>query len=94
MSDASFRTKQDNAKIWKQNVTATSVAVATTKFLFGMCDCTVDKDVGKGGFLLMLETLHLCEHSYMLSHMSPGMDCPIQLSQKTLTPTEINRSIH
>ena len=28
----------------------TSVAVATKKFLFGMCDCTVDSDVDMGYF--------------------------------------------
>jgi len=27
-------------------VTVTTIAVATTKFLFGMCNCTVDSDVG------------------------------------------------
>ena len=26
----------------------------TTKFLFGMCDCTVDSDVGTGDFSLVL----------------------------------------
>ena len=29
-------------------MTVTNVAVATTKCLFGMYDCTVDGDVGKG----------------------------------------------
>ena len=33
-------------------MTVTSVAVAITKFLFGMCDCTVDSDVVSGNLLL------------------------------------------
>ena len=33
-----------------QTVTVTNVAVATTKFLFGMCDCTVDSDIGQAIF--------------------------------------------
>ena len=33
-----------------QKVTVANVAVATTKFLFGMCDCTVDSDVSKGNY--------------------------------------------
>jgi len=33
------------------------VAVTTMKFLFGMCDCTVDSDVGTGYFWLVLEIL-------------------------------------
>ena len=34
----------------KAKVTDTSVAVATTKFLSGICDCTVDSDVDTGDF--------------------------------------------
>jgi len=45
-------------------VTVTIVAVATTKFLFGTCDCTVDSDVGTGDFSLVLGILHV----------SPGID--------------------
>ena len=41
-------------------MTVTSVAVATTKFLFGMCDCTVDSDTQTGEFSLMLGILHVC----------------------------------
>ena len=41
-------------------MTVTSVAVATTKFLFGMCDGTVDSDVGTGNLLLLLEISHVC----------------------------------
>ena len=44
----SLRINQDKAELRKQKVTVTSVAVVTTKFLFGICDCTVDSDVGKG----------------------------------------------
>ena len=29
-------------------MTVISVAVATTTFIYGMCDCTVDSDVDKG----------------------------------------------
>ena len=28
----------------------TSVAVATAEFVFGMCNCTIDNDVGTGDF--------------------------------------------
>ena len=42
MSNISFSTKQDKAELYIRKVTVTSVAVATTKFLFGMCNCTVD----------------------------------------------------
>ena len=42
MSIFSFSIKQDKAESCKQKVTITSVAVAATKFLFGMCDGTVD----------------------------------------------------
>ena len=48
----SFKIKQDKAELWKQKVTVTSVAVATTKFLFSMCDRTFDSDVGKDNFSL------------------------------------------
>ena len=43
----------------------TGVAVATTKFLFGMCDCTVDIDVGTGDFSLVLGILHVCAHVHV-----------------------------
>ena len=33
-------------------MTITSVAVTIAKFIFGMCDCTVDSDVGMGDFSL------------------------------------------
>ena len=56
-------------------MTVTCVAVETTTFLFGMCHCTVDSDVGMGNFLLVLEILHLCGHAHMRSHVFLGMDC-------------------
>ena len=34
-------------------MTVTSVAVVTTEFLFGMCSCTGNNDVGTGDFLLV-----------------------------------------
>ena len=43
-----------------QNVTVTSVAVATTKFLFGMCDRTIVSDVGTGDFSLVQGILRVC----------------------------------
>ena len=56
-------------------MTVTSVTVATTKFLFGMCDCTVDSDVGTEDFSLVLRILHVCGKARVRSHMSPGIDC-------------------
>ena len=55
-------------------MTVTCVAVVTAKFLFGMCNCTVDSDVGTGDFLLMLGIFHMCGHVHMQLHMSQGMD--------------------
>ena len=46
----------------------------TTKFLFGMCSCTVDSDVGMGDLSLVLEVLHECGHSHMKSLVSLTMD--------------------
>ena len=65
MPDYSFKRKQDKAELWKQKITFTSVAVATTQFLFGMCDCIVDSNVGVGDCLLMLGILHMCGHMQM-----------------------------
>ena len=45
-------------------MTVTSVAVATTKFLFGMCHCTVDSNVGTDEFSLLLLILHVCGHAW------------------------------
>ena len=52
-----------------------SVAVTTTKFLRGMCDCTIYSDVGTGNFSLVLGILHVCGHAHVRSHVSPGMGC-------------------
>ena len=40
-----------------QKMTVTSVAVVTIKFLFGMCNCMVGSDVGKGQCLPLLGVL-------------------------------------
>jgi len=47
-----------------------SVAVATTTFIYGMCDCMVDSDVDKGD----LSLLHVCGHTQVRSHVSQGID--------------------
>ena len=73
MSNVSFRIKQD--KVEKQKVRVIRVAVATMKFLFGICDCTVDTDIGTGDFSLVLGILYVCGHVHVRSHVSPGMDC-------------------
>ena len=39
-----------------------------------MCDCTFDSFVGKGEFSLVLETLHVCGHVHVRSHVSQGID--------------------
>ena len=46
-------------------MTVTSVAVATTKSLFDMCNCTVNSNIGTGDFSLVLGSLHVCGHSYV-----------------------------
>ena len=46
-------------------MTVTSVAVATTTFLFGMCDCTVDSDIGMGDSSLVLGILHVSGHVHV-----------------------------
>ena len=55
-------------------MTVTSVAVATKKFLLGMCECTVDSDVGTCDFSLVLQILHVCGYVHVRSHVFPGMD--------------------
>ena len=50
-------------------VTVTSVAVATTRFLLGICDCTVVGVLSTGDVWPVLSFFH-CGHS----HVSPGMD--------------------
>ena len=53
-------------------MTITSAAVVTAKFLFDMCDCMVDIDIGIGDFSLLLGILHMCTHIHMQSHVSQG----------------------
>ena len=55
-------------------MTVTSIAVATTKSLFGMCDCTVDSDVGTGAVSLVLGISYVCGHADVRSYVSPGVD--------------------
>ena len=55
-------------------MTITSVAVATKKFLFGMCDCTVDSDVGTNDFSLVLRIFNVCGHAHVRSCISLGME--------------------
>lgn len=71
-------------------MTVTNVAFATMKFLFDICDGMVDSDVGMGNFLLVLGILHVCGHTHMQSHASPGVDynekkCRIYPKSKHLT---------
>ena len=55
-------------------MTVSSVAVATKKSLFGMCDYTVDCDVDTGDFSLVLVIVYVCGHAHVRSHVSPDMD--------------------
>ena len=55
-------------------MTVVSVAVEATKFLFGMCHCMVDSDVGMGDFSLVPGILHVCGHAHVRSHVCPDMD--------------------
>ena len=77
MSIVSFKIKLDKADVRKQKVTVTSVAAVTTKLLFGICDCTVDSDVGKGEFSLVLGILHVCGLAHVRSQVSPALNCTI-----------------
>ena len=52
----------------KQKVAVISVAVATTKFLFGMGDSTAESYVGTGNFSLVLGVSPMCGHVFQ------GMD--------------------
>ena len=49
----------------KEKSRVTSVAVATTQFLFRMCDCTVNSDVDMGNFSLVRGILHVCGHAHV-----------------------------
>ena len=57
-----------------QKMTVTSVAIATTKTLFGMCDCMVDSDISTGDFSLIHRILHVGGFMHVRSHISRGMD--------------------
>ena len=53
-------------------MTVISFAVVMIKLKFGMCDCTVDSDVGKDAFLLcwgfcMHFYTHICNHACLLA---------------------------
>ena len=50
----------------KEKEIATSVAVVTTEFLSGMCDCMVDSAVGTGHFLSCWGFC-MCEDTHGLS---------------------------
>ena len=69
-------------------MTVTSVAVASTKLLFGMCDCTVDSSVGKGYFSLMLRILHVYGQVNVRSYVSPGVDCLLLFLKRAEKRTE------
>ena len=58
----------------KAKVTITSVAVATTKFLFGMYDCTFDNNADTVHLSLVLLILHGCGHAHVRSHVYPSTD--------------------
>ena len=51
-------------------MTVTSVAVATAKFLFGICDYTVDSDVGTGNIWLALGILHVWTRARAIARVS------------------------
>ena len=53
-------------------MTFASVAVATTKVLFGISDCTVNRDARAWN-------LHVCGNAHVRSHVSPGTDWSIFL---------------
>ena len=50
-------------------MTVTIVKVATTKSLFGICDCAVNSNVDTGDFSLVLGSLHVCGHAHVPQDM-------------------------
>ena len=60
-------------------MTVASVVVATKKFLFGICNCTVEGLVGTDEFLLVLGTLYVFGYVHVRSHVPQGMDSLTQL---------------
>ena len=53
-----IKEKAGKSRVVKQKVTVTSAAIATTKFLFGICDCTADSDDAEDSFSLVLQMPH------------------------------------
>ena len=47
------------------------------EFLIVMCDCTINSDIGKGDFSLVLG-LYSSGHAHVRSHVSLGMDWRVQ----------------
>ena len=47
----------------KAKVAVSSVAAATAKFLFGMCNCKVYRNTRTGDFSLVLGILHVCDRT-------------------------------
>ena len=74
-ANASFSIELDEAELLRQKVTVNSAAVATTKFLSGMYDCTVHSDIGTDDFALMLGILHAYGHAHVGSHVFQCMNC-------------------
>ena len=55
-------------------MTVTGAVVVTAELLFGMCNCTVESDVGSCDFSLVLGIPHVCVDAHMKSHMCQDMD--------------------
>jgi len=55
------------------------LAVATTKFLFGMRDCTASTVMLARPIFQSCWGFCTCGHAHVRSHVSPGMDCYITL---------------
>ena len=51
-------------------MTVTNVAVAITKFLFGMCDCMVSSDVGTAIFDLYWGFTHVRARAHAIGRIS------------------------
>ena len=51
-----------------------NVAVETTKFLHGICNCTVGSDIGTGNFLVVWGFC-TCADTHVLLHMLQDMNC-------------------
>ena len=66
---------QDKTEVQKQKVIVTSAAVVTTEFLFGICDCKVNSNVGKGSFFSSCWEVSMCMDTCMCKCLSLNMDC-------------------